>query len=455
MSDNPLASPDAELLKRIPPNERGSASMNEVYNAFRYLREHGCHLIPTRGLLCSRKDRAEAFNTAADLKRYAERFAVPNFIVRCFEQTDPFRCIRSPSPAHWIELESIVGERVESVRISNDAGDSFVVFRANTRTPALDLNRDIAGILGLRVSRFFPLPGARCRKSNTPYRYARFLGEADIPYNPINSRLMALLPKKSTGPTAPPVAHPKLGYAERPSTSPEELAKRRLQQRARRAREKADAKEGLGLEAQEALVSGYLAMTGAVRLATYEEKESGTIRAEERPELAKAIAECKAMKATLLVATLSRVGRRRADVLTLIDESGVKVAFADEPHASSLSVGVKAVVAHDEAASVSLRTRAALAVVKAKGVKLGNPNGARALKLHIAANGNGAGCEGATRAADEFATNLRPISARMIDAQMHNTAIAEALNERGVPTRRAGAKWYETSVKNVRARLAI
>ncbi len=52
-------------------------------------------------------------------------------------------------------------------------------------------------------------------------------------------------------------------------------------------------------------------------------------------------------------------GRRRADMLTLIDESGVKVAFADEPHASSLSIGVKAVVAHEEGEAISARTKAA------------------------------------------------------------------------------------------------
>jgi hypothetical protein len=38
---------------------------------------------------------------------------------------------------------------------------------------------------------------------------------------------------------------------------------------------------------------------------------------------------------------------------------------------------------------------------------------------------------------------------------MTNATIAAALNAKGVPTRREGAKWYETSVKNLRTRLAI
>lgn len=218
-------------------------------------------------------------------------------------------------------------------------------------------------------------------------------------------------------------------------------------------------RSGLGLEAQEALIASYLAMTGAERISDYREAESGKKRVYERPALSKAIAECKAMKATLLVAALSRMGRNRAEILTLIDESGVKVAFADEPHASSLSIGIKAVVADDEGKAISYRTKAALAAAKIRlerqGKRLGNPNGARALKRYIRLNGNSAGCEGAARAADTFANNLRPYFAGMIQDGMTNAQMAARLNDKRVPTRREGAKWYETSVKNLRVRLSL
>jgi len=213
--------------------------------------------------------------------------------------------------------------------------------------------------------------------------------------------------------------------------------------------------QNLGLEAQENAIARYLAMTGAERLNTYEEKESGKIRTSERPELAKAIAECKAMKATLLCGKVDRMGRKRADMLTLIDESGVKVAFADEPHASSLSIGIKAIVAHEEGEAISARTRAALAVAKAKGVKLGNPLGAKTFEAYRFQFGNKAAREGSKRAADDFAANLRPYLVAMVGQGMNNVKIAAALNAKGVPTRREGAKWYETSVKNLRMRLAI
>jgi len=217
----------------------------------------------------------------------------------------------------------------------------------------------------------------------------------------------------------------------------------------------------LGLDAQEADIARYLAATGAKRIATFEEQESGMVRSADRPELAKAIAECKAMKATLLCGKVDRMGRRRADMLTLIDESGVRVAFADEPHASSLSIGVKAVVAHEEGEAISARTKAALAAAKAKGVKLGNPLGAKTFESYRAADkaaggaGNTAATLGAKLAADNFAAILRPKIEAMIADGKGNAQIASALNEQGVPTRREGARWYEMSVKNLRARLGI
>jgi len=54
-----------------------------------------------------------------------------------------------------------------------------------------------------------------------------------------------------------------------------------------------------------------------------------------------------------------------------------------------------------------------------------------------------------------FAKNLRPKIAAMIADGKGNAQIAAALNAQGVPTRREGAKWYEMSVRNLRARLGL
>src|SRR6266567_7322092 len=59
-----------------------------------------------------------------------------------------------------------------------------------------------------------------------------------------------------------------------------------------------------------------------------------------------------------------------------------KVDFvaADMPDANRLTIHIIAAVAEAVARTVSENTKTALAAAKARGVKLGNPNGARALR---------------------------------------------------------------------------
>ena len=141
-------------------------------------------------------------------------------------------------------------------------------------------------------------------------------------------------------------------------------------------------RSGLGVEAQRAAVDNYLNGGRWTLAAEYVETESG--RRSDRRQLAKALAHAKAIGATVVFAKLDRL-TRNVDLLRALVASDVDLVFCDLPHVPAGAMGrflltQMASVAELEAGLISERTKAALAAAKARGVKLGNPNGARALK---------------------------------------------------------------------------
>jgi DNA invertase Pin-like site-specific DNA recombinase len=181
----------------------------------------------------------------------------------------------------------------------------------------------------------------------------------------------------------------------------------------------------------------------------FTEVESG--KRSDRPELIKALERCKVTGATLVVAKLDRLSRDAVFLLTL-QNSGAPFVAADMPDANNFTVGIMALVAQQEREAISSRTKAALAAAKARGQRLGNPNGAAALRR--AGKGTAAALHARQRNADEHAARLRPIIARM-HGEGHTSlgALAKALNEEGMVTPR-GARWHASSVRNLLARLS-
>lgn len=193
---------------------------------------------------------------------------------------------------------------------------------------------------------------------------------------------------------------------------------------------------GLGLEAQQKAVADYLNGGSWQLVAEFTEVESGKSD-KNRPQLAAALAACKKHKATLVIATLSRLSRNAAFLLTLRD-SGVGVRACDMPHAGTLEFGIRAVIAQHDREEISKRTKAALQAKKAQGYKLGQPGAANARKYRQEALGRASGLADTVRALQATHPTVR--------------ALAEALNERGVPTPKGG-QWHASSVHRLLRRI--
>ena len=123
----------------------------------------------------------------------------------------------------------------------------------------------------------------------------------------------------------------------------------------------------------------------------------------------------------------------------------------DMPEANDLTVGIMALVAQAEREAISRRTKEALAVAKARGMKLGNPNGAEALRR--AEKGAVALRQAVSANADQFAAGLAQVIVD-IRAQGHISlrAMAAELNRRGMRTRRGG-QWQVSNVRNLVGRV--
>lgn len=190
---------------------------------------------------------------------------------------------------------------------------------------------------------------------------------------------------------------------------------------------------GLGLEAQRAAIEARAVVEGWTVTGWYaDEGVSGTVAPLDRRGLAAALDAMSERRASRLVAShLSRVGRTAARVLdldTLADAEGWGLVMCDLQIDTGTAAGRfmlanMAAAAEYERNLVSERTRAALAVRRAQGVRLGRPP-------------------------------LLPgeVVARIVadrDAGATWQEIADDLMADAVPTAQGGACWYPASVRKV------
>lgn len=131
---------------------------------------------------------------------------------------------------------------------------------------------------------------------------------------------------------------------------------------------------GLGLDSQEAYVNHFVKSPDKVISAFTDNMSGGTIT--KRPELQKAIQFCKENGAILIVAKLDRLSRDVRDALWILDELGEEnIFFCDLPNSDRMIVTIMFSVAERERTLGGIRTKAALAQAKKRGVILGRKKG--------------------------------------------------------------------------------
>lgn len=202
---------------------------------------------------------------------------------------------------------------------------------------------------------------------------------------------------------------------------------------------KAQGLDGLGIESQLDAVRRYIAGQNGNTVAEFTECESGKKTDKDRPQLKAALDLCKKTKATLCVAKLDRLSRN-AEFLLSLQNANVDFVCTDSPNVDRFTVGILALVAQRERELIGLRTKAALAALKARGVKLGNPNPAHSIAVMNTA---------ATTAAKDFRKEIVPVILEIKKTGVKTfRAIAECLNRRGIVTRQ-GKTWSTSSVRNI------
>jgi DNA invertase Pin-like site-specific DNA recombinase len=205
-------------------------------------------------------------------------------------------------------------------------------------------------------------------------------------------------------------------------------------------------RSGLGIEAQRTTVARFAEAENLQIIAEYVEAETGkgADALDRRPQLAAALAAARTAKCSVLVSKLDRLSRDVAFVAGLMAQRIPFIVAELGRDADPFMLHLYAALAEKERRLISERTKAALAVRKAVGTKLGNPTNIR--------EAGGIGRAVQTAAADEHARGLLPaLRAIRAEGSVSIGAVTRALNERKIPTAR-GLQWHVSTVANLIAR---
>ena len=134
-------------------------------------------------------------------------------------------------------------------------------------------------------------------------------------------------------------------------------------------------RSGLGIEAQRATVARFAEAEGLTIIAEFVEAETGkgADALDRRPQLAAALAAARTAKCSVLVSKLDRLSRDVAFVAGLMAQRVPFIVAELGRDADPFMLHLYAALAEKERRLIAERTKAALAVRKASGTRLGNP----------------------------------------------------------------------------------
>ncbi len=207
-------------------------------------------------------------------------------------------------------------------------------------------------------------------------------------------------------------------------------------------------RSGLGLEAQRAAVEAFCAAEGLTIRDTFIEVETGkgADALDRRPQLAAALSAASMFHAPIIIAKLDRLSRDVAFISSLMSKRVPFIVTALGKDVDPFMLHIYAAVAQKEREMTSERVRVALAALKAKGVKLGNPKGRDTFGDEGRARAHAQSVEVRRAKALARAKALTPTIRELRTAGVTSAnGIARALNERGIATAR-GKRWSARAV---------
>lgn len=199
-------------------------------------------------------------------------------------------------------------------------------------------------------------------------------------------------------------------------------------------------KSGLGLDAQHSAVEKFATAEGFSIVEVVDEVASGKLGLDERSKLKEALRKAKHLRCPVIVSKLDRLSRDVAFISGLMAR-GVPFIVAElGMDTDPFILHLYAALSEKERMLIGARTKSALASLKAKGVKLGNPS-----NLEVAqAKGQ------ATNSAKALTFNARilPAILQLQGQGFSMMQIAAELNERGTRTA-LGKTWHQSTISRL------